>query len=122
MSLVDKIEEEDRIVKLEGFDTAEYVREAIVHRARRRGRVGFRGPTLGRKVVGYGELHRNAEGDECAARSARYPRRLLYLEPHDRALDPTGVYVEDAPLEAVDPTTVRPGVPGRKTRRCTKFL
>lgn len=48
-----------------------------------------------------------------------YWRRVFWLAPHDPRHHGhrTGVYRRGAPMEAVDPRTVAPGVPGRLTSR-----
>lgn len=44
-------------------------------------------------------------------------RREFFLEEHDRACDPAGVYETGCPVEGVDPLTVRPGVAGVQNDR-----
>lgn len=43
--------------------------------------------------------------------SRSYTRRIWTLKDHDKDLDPTGVYADDCPVEAVLPGSVRVGKP-----------
>ena len=98
---------ETRIVWDEDVSSLDYVREGIYAVAgyRRRGPVR----TPGRRV-GYAEVSRNEGGPVIH-------RRIFWLAEHDRDSEPDGCYASGAPSEAVDPRTVRPGVPGRLTER-----
>ena len=52
-----------------------------------------------------------------------YMRRYFELRPVDRDSDPNGTYSRESrccPSEAVEPKTVSPGVPGRRTSRCKR--
>jgi hypothetical protein len=44
-----------------------------------------------------------------------FRHRLFFLKPHDRDSERTEVYQVRAPVEAVAPRTVAPGIPGRLT-------
>lgn len=47
----------------------------------------------------------------------KYLRRIFFLRPGDRDSAPNGAYATAAPMEAVDPWTVKPGVRGELTER-----
>lgn len=62
------------------------------------------------QVVG----HSTAKGKKRSRGQSYYRLRLFTLRPHDRANDPNGVYKIGYPAEAVDPLSVKVGVPSRK--------
>jgi hypothetical protein len=103
--------EEDGIVWEIDISRADYVREWIVPAATRRRPIAWRGPGC---RVGYSVLRPDAD-------SGGYPRqffrRVFWLKDCDRYYQPNGTYRTGAPMEAVDPLTVAPGVPGRLTAR-----
>ncbi|MFI7234379.1 DUF6009 family protein [Streptomyces cyaneofuscatus] len=53
----------------------------------------------------------------CPADSGLRKRRVFSLLPHDRDAEPDGLYRAEAPGEAVEPRTIRPGQVGRRTAR-----
>jgi Family of unknown function (DUF6009) len=99
---------ETRIVWLRPIEDLDYVREGIVLTTRRRGRIGMRGR---RTLIGYAEVVKTGRG------IVTYSRRIFWLRAHDRHFDPKGCYAVRAPCEAVDPRTVAPGIPGKRTLR-----
>jgi hypothetical protein len=99
---------EERIVWVLPIAGLDYVREGFVLRTRRRGRIDMGRRTL----VGYAEVAKSPRRGIVT-----YARRVFWLCDHDRAFDPTGCYAVNAPCEAVDPRTVAPRVPGKRTRR-----
>jgi hypothetical protein len=102
---------EERIIWLVEIATLDYVRQAIFLTHRRRGRpAGLRSGRL----VGYAELRSDAPHDGAGY---VFARRLFYLMAGDRDGEPEGTYRNNAPMEAVDPRTVRPGAPGKLTER-----
>lgn len=108
------LENEESIVWLEDVTHMDYVRETLWTCARRRGRIP-RWPAGDWLLVGYAELRADAPN---SGSNGRFDRRVFWLKSHDRALDPHGVYASsNAPVEAVDPRTVAPGVPGEMTDR-----
>ncbi|MFD9592062.1 DUF6009 family protein [Kitasatospora sp. NPDC059973] len=102
---------EASVVWLEALDPLDYVRQTIDKTSRRRNKP--RWARYGR-MVGYAELDDAAEADPD---SGLYRRRVFFLLPHDRDLDPDGLYAAGAPGEAVDPRTVHPRGVGHKTSR-----
>ncbi|MGW7823514.1 DUF6009 family protein [Streptomyces puniciscabiei] len=102
---------EAKVVWLEPVDGLDYVRQAL-DKTRRRGTK----PPYARdgRMVGYAVLDDAAEADPD---SGLYRRRVFFLLPHDRDSLPEGLYREGAPGEAVDPRTIEPRKPGRKTPR-----
>ncbi|MEU8892972.1 DUF6009 family protein [Streptomyces sp. NPDC048442] len=101
---------EVEIVWLEEPDH-DYVRQALDKQPKRRGQ-----PRYARdgRLIGYANLSPDAQ---ASYDSGLFTRRTFFLLPHDRSHAPHGDYEVGAPLEAVDPSTVRPGEPGRKTPR-----
>ncbi|WP_407645936.1 DUF6009 family protein [Actinacidiphila oryziradicis] len=95
------------------------MRESALSWARRLTRFGS--PRCGRPAYrGRGRLvgYANLRSDALATRdSGRYDRRTFWLLPHDRGEAPETEYRTHAPLEAVDPRTVRAGRPGHLTAR-----
>lgn len=102
---------EAEVVWLENPAGLDYVRQALDKTTRRRNK-----PRYARdgRMVGYSELDDTAEPDPD---SGLYKRRVFFLLPHDRDTDPSGLYHEGAPGEAVDPRTVLPRKVGEKTPR-----
>ena len=80
-----------------------YVREVELFTARRRGRPRFSWDGI---LLGYAEVD-----------GRRPVRRVWWVKPYDRALDPHGVYRTGCPCEAVDPRTIALGVEGDMTPR-----
>lgn len=66
-------------------------------------------------LIGYA-LHAPPEATNLEPGTTR-ERRLFFLQPDDRTLDPDGFYATRAPAGAVDPRTVEPGKPGQMTAR-----
>ncbi|MFJ1662296.1 DUF6009 family protein [Streptomyces anthocyanicus] len=96
------------LVQLDGLD---YVREGLDITKRRAGRPAYHGRG---RLVGYADLH---PATTATRDSGRFDRRTFWLLPHDRGESPDTDYRTHAPLEAVDPRTVLPRVPGRLTAR-----
>ena len=102
---------EERIVWLADIAGLDYVRQALCLTHRRRGQpAGWRSGRL----VGYAELRRDAPNTGA---DYVFARRVFYLMAGDRDGEPAGTYRNNAPMEAVDPRTVQPGVPGELTAR-----
>ena len=102
---------EERIIWLADIAVLDYVRQTIFLTHRRRGKpAGWR---IGR-LVGYAELRGDAPNDGAGY---VFARRVFYLMAGDRDGEPEGTYRNSAPMEAVDPRTVRPGTPGELTER-----
>ncbi|GHH57786.1 DUF6009 family protein [Streptomyces candidus] len=89
----------------------DYVRQALDKQPTRKGK-----PRYARdgRLIGYANLSPEAQ---AAFGSGLFTRRTFFLLPHDRSNEPHGEYEVGAPLEAVDPATIEPGTPGRKTPR-----
>jgi hypothetical protein len=105
------LSDEATVVWLEELEEIDYVRQTLDKTTRRRNKP--RWARYGR-MVGYAELDDNAQADPD---SGLYRRRVFFLLPHDRDVDPEGLYAAGAPGEAVDPRTVEPKCVGRKTPR-----
>ncbi len=101
---------EDGIVWTEDVTDVDYVREDCIRVDNRRRFIEYWG--MGR-TVGYSTLPPDVESDD----TGQFRRRVFWLHPGDRADDPYGPYAVHTPMEAVDPRTVAPGVPGRHTER-----
>lgn len=99
------------IVWLLPLDDLDYVREGLDITKRRAGRPAYHGRG---RLVGYANLR---PGALATRDSGRFDRRTFWLLPHDRAESPDTEYRTHAPLEAVDPRTVLPRLPGRLTER-----
>ncbi|MFD7616062.1 DUF6009 family protein [Streptomyces sp. NPDC059802] len=102
---------ETDIVWLLPIDTLDYVRESLDITKRRSGKPPYHGHG---RLVGYANLHPSTRATRD---SGRYDRRIFWLLPTDRSEDQDSPYTVGAPLEAVDPRTVRPGEPGRLSER-----
>ena len=73
-----------------------------------------RGPIRCPGRIGYSILGPDAPN---AGYARMFHRRVFWLKPHDRGASSDSGYQVGAPVEAVDPTTVAPGIPGRVTER-----
>ncbi|MFC8450110.1 DUF6009 family protein [Kitasatospora sp. NPDC057223] len=102
---------EETVVWLEDPAAFDYVRQTIDKTPRRRGKPRW---LRDGRMVGYAELDETAVADPD---SGLHRRRVFFLLPHDRDLDPAGLYAAGAPGEAVDPSTVEPRAVGEKTPR-----
>ena len=80
----------------------DYVRES------RRTAWTRRGPIRWDGRVGYSILGPDAP---TAGFPRMFHRRVFWLKPHDRGASSDGAYEAGAPVEAVDPRTVAPGMP-----------
>lgn len=110
---------EDRIVWLEDVTKLRYVRERVDSYARRR----RAGPSYWRRVlhpgrlVGYADLKPDAPNVGGLGGRGCFARRYFWVTEWD-ADSGQGPYLPTgAPVEAVDPLTVAPGLPGRMTPR-----
>ena len=106
--------DEINIVWDEDISHLDYVREIVVYARTRQRPVPWHGE--GRRV-GYTVLSKEAPNFAEPGESRMFLRRLFFLLEHDRDRDPDGVYSTGAPMEAVDPRTVRPNVKGQLTER-----
>lgn len=96
----------------EDITRLDYVREYIdAWACTRRRPVPWRGP--GRRV-GYSLLTADAPNN---GQPGFFTRRVFWVNDHDRSEQPEGIYRTGAPVEAVDPRTVRPGAHGEITER-----
>ncbi|MGW0771463.1 DUF6009 family protein [Streptomyces sp. NPDC002676] len=107
----DEISHETELVWLEEVSEFDYVRQRLDRLPTRRGKPPYH--RAGR-IVGYALLGPEAKPSRA---SGTFRRRVFWLQPHDRPLDPDGLYATGAPAEAVDPRTLAPGSKGRKTER-----
>ena len=98
------------IIWFEDIDEIDYVRQdAFLLRGRSTAPPRHAGE---RRIIGYATV------DHASRRVGGYClRRVFWLNPYDRALDPCGPYFRGVPVEAVDPRTVRPGVLGEVSKR-----
>lgn len=107
----EQIAHEADLVWLEDITDLSYVRQSL-DRLRNR---GDKPPySRGGRMVGYAVLGPTAKPSR---QSGTYLRRVFWLLPHDRDLQPDGTYSTGAPSEAVDPRTLAPRVKGYKTER-----
>lgn len=97
-----------------GIRPLEYVREASVPTSTWRDPVPA--PRGAARRVGYA-VHTPPRSAGGTLPELVGERRVFYLMPHDRAMAPDDVYAAGAPVEAVDPRTVFPGVAGVMTDR-----
>ncbi|WP_331738500.1 DUF6009 family protein [Embleya sp. NBC_00896] len=105
------LDHETTVVWVEDPQGLDYVRQSLDKTPRRRGKPRYE--RAGR-MIGYTELDEHAEADPD---SGLHLRRVFFLLPHDRDTQPTGLYEDGAPGEAVDPSTIEPGRVGEKTPR-----
>ncbi len=104
----EEIRYESNIVWLKDINDIPYVREHFDRNcSRRKGKLTYQG----HEIVGYAELD-----DKAPSTNRNFSRRVFWLSPYDRALDPE-TYKIGCPIEAVDPKTVFPGVMGEITER-----
>lgn len=105
---------EDEVVWLESPEDLDYIRERFWLVAD-----PYEEPpqlTGGDRMIAYSVLVPGLKYDEKC-----YLRRYFDLKPTDRDSDPNDAFPRGygcCPSEAVDPDTVVPGHPGRKTSRC----
>lgn len=109
------IADEVRLVWQMDISRMDYVRESPTLERCSSGRVTC--PAADGVVVGWTEVRRDSYPGRDLA-SDPYIRRVFWLKPYDRALEPDGTYADDCPSEAVDPYTVAVRVPGERTERC----
>lgn len=102
------LQDEADIIWLEDPSQFPYVREESWGTTRRNSRPPKSTPE--RQVVGYSTVKENVK----RSRGQSYRRRLFTLRPHDRANDPNGTYKTGYPAEAVDPMSIKAGVPSSK--------
>ncbi|MFF7249986.1 DUF6009 family protein [Embleya sp. NPDC008237] len=102
---------ETTVVWVEDPERLDYVRQSLDKTPRRRGKPRYERDG---RMIGYTELDEHAEADPD---SGLHLRRVFFLLPHDRDTQPTGLYEDGAPGEAVDPSTIEPGRVGEKTPR-----
>jgi hypothetical protein len=98
-------------VWLEDIDKLDYVRQSLDGLLTRRGIPPYHREG---RMVGYAILAPTATGSSA---SGTFHRRVFWLAPHDRDQRTDGEYSTGAPLEAVDPRTLQPTIPGHKTER-----
>lgn len=96
-------ENESRIVWLEDPMKFTYLRESCYCTTKP---AAMRIKGRNDRLIGY-TIHK-ADGSRV------YCRRFWHLEKHDRDLDPSGVYADNCPFEAVLPSSVRLGVPSMR--------
>lgn len=104
------LEEEQRIVWTRPTDELTYVRSSLKRTTKRTGEP----PRNTGNLIGYGVLSPDANPD------SRYVhRRVFWLKDNDRGMgnDDFSTWRSQLPAEGVDPQTVGPGVPGKKTPR-----
>ncbi|MFD7085985.1 DUF6009 family protein [Streptomyces sp. NPDC059918] len=106
-----QIGQEASVVWLEDIDRLDYVRQSLDRLHNRQGRPPYHRDG---RMVGYAVL---GPGARPSRASGTFLRRVFWLLPHDRDQQPDGSYACSSPSEAVDPRTLAPGVPGRKTQR-----
>ncbi|MCC9311957.1 DUF6009 family protein [Kitasatospora sp. RB6PN24] len=106
-----QIAHEADLVWLESTDALEYVRQTLDRLPTRAGRPAYHRDG---RMVGYAVLGTAAKASRA---SGTFLRRVFFLLPHDRDLEPDGLYASAAPSEAVDPRTLAPRVKGYKTER-----
>ena len=102
---------EIELVWLEDIASLDYVRQSLDRLSSR-----SRKPAYHRdgRMIGYAVLGPAAKSSPA---SGTFRRRVFWLAPHDRDQQPTGFYSTGAPVEAVDPRTLAPRCPGKKTER-----
>ncbi|WP_033820452.1 DUF6009 family protein, partial [Kitasatospora sp. MBT63] len=87
---------------LEDPEQLDYVRQSLERLPSRKGRPPYHRDG---RMVGYAMLGPEARSSRA---SGTFRRRVFWLLPHDRDLQPDGLYASGAPSEAVDPRTVAP--------------
>ncbi|MGD1938367.1 MAG: DUF6009 family protein [Cyanophyceae cyanobacterium] len=109
------LELEDNVVWLEEPGNLDYVREIswdVVD--------PYQIPPLlaeGYRMIAFTRLVPGLKKEEWK----NYHRRYFELRPTDRDSDPNGAYAPGrCPAEAVDPSTIIPGISGRKTSQCKR--
>ncbi|WP_329113111.1 DUF6009 family protein [Streptomyces sp. NBC_01465] len=107
----EQLAHETDLVWLEDTAALDYVRQSLDRLPTRRGKPAYH--RAGR-MVGYATLSGEARSSRA---SGTFLRRVFWLLPHDRDVQPAGLYSSGAPSEAVDPRTVAPRVKGYKTQR-----
>ncbi|MFE5219369.1 MULTISPECIES: DUF6009 family protein [unclassified Streptomyces] len=107
----DEISHESELVWLEDIGDLDYVRQSLDRLPTRKGRPAYHRDG---RMVGYAILGPNAKPSRA---SGTFRRRVFWLLPHDRDIEPDGLYARSAPAEAVDPRTLHPRVKGYKTER-----
>ncbi|MEV6681581.1 DUF6009 family protein [Streptomyces erythrochromogenes] len=106
-----QIAQEARVVWLEDIGRLDYVRQSLERLPNRQGRPPYHRDG---RMVGYAVL---GPGARASRASGTFLRRVFWLLPHDRDQQPEGSYAFSSPSEAVDPRTLRPRDPGRRTQR-----
>ncbi|MFD6751347.1 DUF6009 family protein [Streptomyces anthocyanicus] len=107
----DEISHEAELVWLEDIADLDYVRQSIDRLPTRKGKPAYHRDG---RMVGYAILGPTAKPSRA---SGTFRRRVFWLLPHDRDLEPDGLYAKSAPAEAVDPRTLDASVKGYKTER-----
>ncbi|MFE5541242.1 DUF6009 family protein [Streptomyces sp. NPDC056519] len=106
-----QIAQESGVVWLEDINGLDYVRQSLERLPSRQGRPPYHRDG---RMVGYAVLGPAARPSRA---SGTFLRRVFWLLPHDRDQQPDGSYAFSSPTEAVDPRTLVPGDPGRRTQR-----
>ncbi|MFF4369399.1 DUF6009 family protein [Streptomyces sp. NPDC001594] len=106
-----QIAQECRLVWLEDISALDYVRQSLERLPNRQGKPPYHRDG---RMVGYAVLGPDARPSRA---SGTFLRRVFWLLPHDRDQQPDGSYAFSSPSEAVDPRTLVPGKPGRRTQR-----
>ncbi|MCX4920082.1 DUF6009 family protein [Streptomyces sp. NBC_00687] len=107
----DEISHEAELVWLEDIGDLDYVRQSIDRLPTRKGKPAYHRDG---RMVGYAILGPTAKPSRA---SGTFRRRVFWLLPHDRDIEPDGLYAKSAPAEAVDPRTLEACVKGYKTER-----
>ncbi|MFD9196637.1 DUF6009 family protein [Streptomyces phaeochromogenes] len=107
----EEISDEAELVWLEDVSVLDYVRQSLDRLPTRRGKPAYHRDG---RMVGYAVLGPEAKASRS---SGTFRRRVFWLLPHDRDIDPEGLYATGAPSESVDPRTLAPGTKGYKTER-----
>jgi hypothetical protein len=105
---------EEEVIWLMPIDDIDYVREKLwmaqsaesgpTHSDKEDSGVELLGLGRGSVIVGYTTLPTDTAHDDFGL----FTRRIFTLQPHDRHLDPNGIYATGYPTEAVDPKLVSP--------------
>ncbi|WP_440073278.1 DUF6009 family protein [Streptosporangium sp. OZ121] len=96
---------------LEDIEPLDYVRQTLDRLPSRRSKPAYHRDG---RMVGYAILDKDAKSSPA---SGTFRRRVFWLLPHDRDLQPEGTYATGAPSEAIDPRTLAPKLVGYKTER-----